>query len=113
MSAQNLKTYFECGPAPDYSKSRWIDDKFTLGIDFPNNVKEQQYFDALLKTIKQFSDFLGGTCFAGDSECSLPTTEVLAHYAAVTDPPYTQAGNTGNTPSWSMAAYLPLDLAYF
>jgi len=35
------KTEFEdrqlsCGPAPDYDKSCWFDNKFSLGLDFPN-----------------------------------------------------------------------------
>lgn len=38
----------------------------------------------------------------GSEECSLTTTEVLAHYAAVTNLPATQMGNI---PSWSMTAY--------
>jgi len=25
-----------CGPAPDYDKSCWFDQKFSLGLDFPN-----------------------------------------------------------------------------
>ena len=25
-----------CGPAPDYDKSCWFDNKFSFGLDFPN-----------------------------------------------------------------------------
>jgi len=28
--------YYECGPAPDYSRDCWFSEKFTLGLDFPN-----------------------------------------------------------------------------
>ena len=25
-----------CGPAPDFDRSCWLDQKFKLGLDFPN-----------------------------------------------------------------------------
>ncbi|CAD5120137.1 DgyrCDS8715 [Dimorphilus gyrociliatus] len=28
--------YYECGPAPDFSRECWLKEKFTLGLDFPN-----------------------------------------------------------------------------
>jgi len=27
---------YSCGPAPDYDASQWLDEKFSLGLDFPN-----------------------------------------------------------------------------
>jgi len=27
---------YSCGPAPDFDRSQWLDEKFTLGLDFPN-----------------------------------------------------------------------------
>ncbi|XP_019643930.1 PREDICTED: glutathione S-transferase Mu 5-like isoform X1 [Branchiostoma belcheri] len=27
---------FQCGPAPDYDRSEWLDIKHTFGLDFPN-----------------------------------------------------------------------------
>jgi glutathione S-transferase len=27
---------YECGPPPDFDKSSWLNEKFTLGLDFPN-----------------------------------------------------------------------------
>jgi glutathione S-transferase len=28
--------YYECGPAPDFSRDCWFNEKFSLGLDFPN-----------------------------------------------------------------------------
>jgi len=28
--------YYECGPAPEFSRDCWLNEKFTLGLDFPN-----------------------------------------------------------------------------
>uniref|UniRef100_A0A6G1SAQ7 glutathione transferase n=1 Tax=Aceria tosichella TaxID=561515 RepID=A0A6G1SAQ7_9ACAR len=27
---------YECGPPPDFDRSSWLNEKFTLGLDFPN-----------------------------------------------------------------------------
>jgi glutathione S-transferase len=27
---------YNVGPAPDYDRSEWLNDKFNLGLDFPN-----------------------------------------------------------------------------
>ncbi len=27
---------YSIGPEPDYDKSEWLDEKFNLGLDFPN-----------------------------------------------------------------------------
>lgn len=35
----------------------------------------------------------------GSKECKVRTIQVLAHYAAVTDTPNSQAGRTSNIPS--------------
>jgi glutathione S-transferase len=28
--------YYECGPAPDFNRDCWLNEKYTLGLDFPN-----------------------------------------------------------------------------
>jgi glutathione S-transferase len=28
--------YYECGPGPEYSRDCWFNEKFNLGLDFPN-----------------------------------------------------------------------------
>ena len=28
--------HMQCGPAPTFDRSAWMDVKFTLGLDFPN-----------------------------------------------------------------------------
>ena len=28
--------FYKCGPAPDFDKSCWFDNKFSLSLDFPN-----------------------------------------------------------------------------
>lgn len=54
-----------CGPAPDYDKSCWFDNKYSLGLDFPNlpyyidgDVKLTQS-NAILRYIARKHDMLG------------------------------------------------------
>jgi len=56
-----------CGPAPDYDKSCWFDNKFTFGLDFPNlpyyidgDVKLTQS-NAILRYIARQHNMLGNT----------------------------------------------------
>ena len=28
--------YYNCGPPPDFDRSEWLNEKFNLGLDFPN-----------------------------------------------------------------------------
>merc|ERR1711963_818949 len=56
-----------CGPAPDYDKSCWFDNKYSLGLDFPNlpyyidgDVKVTQS-NAILRYIARKHDLLGKT----------------------------------------------------
>uniref|UniRef100_A0A4X2L2Z9 glutathione transferase n=1 Tax=Vombatus ursinus TaxID=29139 RepID=A0A4X2L2Z9_VOMUR len=53
--------------APDFDKSQWLDVKFSLGLDFPNEVLKIEYLEQLPGQLKLFSLFLGKwTWFAGD-----------------------------------------------
>merc|ERR1712243_294385 len=56
-----------CGPAPDFDKSCWYDNKFSLGLDFPNlpyyidgDVKITQS-NAILRHSAQKHDLVGKT----------------------------------------------------
>jgi len=56
-----------CGPAPDYDKSCWYDNKFSLGFDFPNlpyyidgDIKITQS-NAILRHIARKHDLVGKT----------------------------------------------------
>lgn len=60
---------YEVGPPPLYDKSGWLDDKFNLGLDFPNlpylidgQVKLTEY-EAIMQYIcnKYCPDYLGKT----------------------------------------------------
>eukprot|EP00088_Acartia_fossae_P060098 TRINITY_DN7188_c0_g1_i1.p1 TRINITY_DN7188_c0_g1~~TRINITY_DN7188_c0_g1_i1.p1 ORF type:complete len:220 (+),score=47.98 TRINITY_DN7188_c0_g1_i1:50-709(+) len=56
-----------CGPAPDYDKSCWFDNKFKLGLDFPNlpYYKDDEVAitqsNAILKHIGRNNNLVGET----------------------------------------------------
>nr|AKO22177.1 glutathione S-transferases-3 [Dermanyssus gallinae] len=59
---------YSCGPAPDFDTSQWLDEKFTLGLDFPNlpylidgDVKLTQSL-AILRYLGRKYDLAGTTC---------------------------------------------------
>jgi glutathione S-transferase len=59
--------FFSCGPAPKFDKSCWFDNKFSLGLDFPNlpyfvdgDIKITQS-NAILRYIARKNDLLGKT----------------------------------------------------
>ncbi|XP_047485308.1 glutathione S-transferase Mu 4-like [Penaeus chinensis] len=58
---------YHFGPAPDYDKSEWLDEKFNLGLDFPNlpyyidgSAKVTQS-NAILRYVARKHDLLGRT----------------------------------------------------
>lgn len=51
--------------------------------------------------------------FAWVRECNLTTMEVLAHFAAVTNPLAMQVSSTDNIPPWSVAAYQLLFITHY
>jgi glutathione S-transferase len=60
-----------CGPPPSFDKSCWLDNKFSLGLDFPNlpyyidgDVKLTQS-NAILKHIGRKNNLVGTTIQAG------------------------------------------------
>nr|XP_034493195.1 glutathione S-transferase Y1 isoform X3 [Marmota flaviventris] len=58
---------YTMGDAPDYDRSQWLNEKFKLGLDFPNEKKKPEYLEAMPEMIKLFSQFLGKRpWFAGD-----------------------------------------------
>ncbi|XP_040854547.1 glutathione S-transferase Mu 3 isoform X6 [Ochotona curzoniae] len=58
---------YTCGEAPDYDRSQWLDVKFKLDLDFPNEKMKPQYLEQLPGQLKQFSLFLGKfSWFAGE-----------------------------------------------
>ncbi|KAB7505579.1 Glutathione S-transferase Mu 3 [Armadillidium nasatum] len=59
--------YYKCGPAPDFDKSCWFDNKFKLGLDFPNlpyfidgDIKVTQS-NAIMRYIARKHDLCGKT----------------------------------------------------
>ncbi|OQR72837.1 glutathione S-transferase Mu 1-like [Tropilaelaps mercedesae] len=59
---------YSCGPPPDFDKSQWLDEKFTLGLDFPNlpylidgDVKLTQSL-AILRYLARKFDLDGQSC---------------------------------------------------
>nr|XP_040124892.1 glutathione S-transferase Mu 1-like [Ictidomys tridecemlineatus] len=58
---------YTMGDAPDYDRSQWLDEKFKLGLDFPNEKLKPEYLERLPEVLKLFSQFLGKKpWFAGD-----------------------------------------------
>uniref|UniRef100_A0A8C2QCY0 GST C-terminal domain-containing protein n=1 Tax=Cricetulus griseus TaxID=10029 RepID=A0A8C2QCY0_CRIGR len=55
------------GDAPDYDRSQWLNDKFKLGLDFPNEKRKPEFLKGLPDHLKLYSEFLGTSpWFAGD-----------------------------------------------
>jgi len=59
---------YSCGPPPEFDGSQWLDEKFTLGLDFPNlpylfdgDVKLTQNL-AIIRYLGRKYDLVGTTC---------------------------------------------------
>ncbi|KAM5257055.1 glutathione S-transferase Mu 1 isoform 11-T11 [Ctenodactylus gundi] len=50
---------YTMGDAPDYDRSQWLNEKFKLGLDFPNEKLKPEYLEQLPGMMKLFSEFLG------------------------------------------------------
>ncbi|XP_008059299.1 glutathione S-transferase Mu 1 isoform X6 [Carlito syrichta] len=58
---------YTMGDAPDYDRSQWLNEKFKLGLDFPNEKLKPEYLEGLPDMMRLFSQFLGKRpWFAGD-----------------------------------------------
>ncbi|XP_035306992.1 glutathione S-transferase Mu 1 isoform X4 [Cricetulus griseus] len=58
---------YAMGDAPDYDQSQWLNEKFRLGLDFPNEKRKPEYLEGLPEKMKLYSEFLGKRpWFAGD-----------------------------------------------
>nr|XP_048297531.1 glutathione S-transferase-like isoform X3 [Myodes glareolus] len=62
---------YTIGNAPDFDRSQWLNDKFKLGLDFPNlpefEKERPEYLKGLPEKMKLYSEFLGKRpWFAGD-----------------------------------------------
>uniref|UniRef100_A0A8C6QZJ3 Glutathione S-transferase, mu 6 n=1 Tax=Nannospalax galili TaxID=1026970 RepID=A0A8C6QZJ3_NANGA len=47
------------GDAPNYDRSQWLNDKYKLGLDFPNEKQKPEFLQGLPEKLKLFSEFLG------------------------------------------------------
>uniref|UniRef100_A0A8C9PSX0 Uncharacterized protein n=1 Tax=Spermophilus dauricus TaxID=99837 RepID=A0A8C9PSX0_SPEDA len=75
--------------APNYDRSQWLDEKFKLGLDFPNEKKKPEFLETLPEKMKLYSQFLGKRpWFAGDK--SGPRTFIAG---VVLDPTCPSAGS--------------------
>ncbi|XP_052036874.1 glutathione S-transferase-like [Apodemus sylvaticus] len=45
--------------APDFDRSQWLNEKFKLGLDFPNEKWKPEYLEGLPEKMKLCSEFLG------------------------------------------------------
>ncbi|NP_001366438.1 glutathione S-transferase Mu 6 isoform 7 [Mus musculus] len=58
---------YAMGDAPDYDRSQWLNDKFKLDLDFPNEKRKPEFLKGLPDQLKLYSEFLGKQpWFAGD-----------------------------------------------
>ncbi|XP_004689741.2 PREDICTED: glutathione S-transferase Mu 4-like, partial [Condylura cristata] len=58
---------YSMGDAPDYDRSQWLNEKFKLGLDFPNEKLKPEFLEGLPEKLKHLSLFLGERpWFAGD-----------------------------------------------
>ncbi|XP_073855711.1 glutathione S-transferase Mu 5 isoform X2 [Macaca fascicularis] len=58
---------YRMGHAPDYDRSQWLNEKFKLGLDFPNEKLKPKYLEELPEKLKLYSQFLGKRpWFTGD-----------------------------------------------
>nr|AAY98515.1 GSTM4_SV5 [Homo sapiens] len=58
---------YTMGDAPDYDRSQWLNEKFKLGLDFPNEKLKPEYLEELPTMMQHFSQFLGKRpWFVGD-----------------------------------------------
>ncbi|XP_040851575.1 glutathione S-transferase Mu 1-like isoform X7 [Ochotona curzoniae] len=58
---------YKLGDAPDYDRSHWLNEKFKLGLDFPNEKLKPDYLKGLPDKLTLYSQFLGKRpWFAGD-----------------------------------------------
>jgi len=59
--------FYTCGPPPEYDRSSWLNEKFNLGLDFPNlpylidGDKKLTQTKAILKYIARKHNLLGNT----------------------------------------------------
>ncbi|XP_040854587.1 glutathione S-transferase-like isoform X11 [Ochotona curzoniae] len=59
--------HYRMGDAPDYDRSQWLNEKFKLGLDFPNEKLKPDYLKGLPDKLTLYSQFLGKQpWFAGD-----------------------------------------------
>uniref|UniRef100_A0A6G1SAG8 Glutathione S-transferase n=1 Tax=Aceria tosichella TaxID=561515 RepID=A0A6G1SAG8_9ACAR len=76
---------YECGPPPDFDRSSWLNEKFTLGLDFPNL---PYYMDDDVKLSQSYVILRYLACkhkLDGNNEqervrCDLVATQVLDYY---------------------------------